>query len=529
MSRGGPELELRVARRPHPQQRVVSAIVQLETGDRLRVTAIQAFRKAEDRRERANRSTAALAELAEGGVTPLRSGLTMVARDERDRFDVVRLEAAKIAVLDQIVRVLVMTLVADVDADVVQQRRVFQPFALAIGQSVDGARLIEERQGQTRHLAGVFRPVVAALGELDDAAPPHVGIAIDLGDLPAVARDVIEDQAFTQRQIAQRELARAETADDRIEQYGACHGEIRSPRLESGNPQTCFQIERDERLPHAPELFGRDPAVPERRARRIPLLGRDDRAEAEDGARRANQAVEAGPRDLIEVLPELRVDVFQQLAFVATRQGIALDEPLSEADDAKLEAATEIHVCTGGPAQRGCCVGDPGASRDLDAASADVDNHRGRAGNADAVRGGEMDEPRLFGSRDDARPDARFLSDRVQELAAVLGFASGAGGDGHDLVDAVRLGERAKLRQHLEGGVHGRRRQRPAVEPARSEPDHFLFAIDDFEGQIGAHLHHEHVQRVGPDVDGGNAHVRGTWRPTRYVASGFSRTQTYLL
>ena len=199
------------------QQRVVAAIVQLETGDRLRVTAIQAFREAEDGRERANRSTAAPAELAEAGVTPLRRGPTVVARDERDRLDVVRLEAAKIAVLDQIVRVLVMTLVADVDADVVQQRRVFQPFALAIGQPVDRARLIEERHGETRHLVRVVRPVVAALGELDDAAPPYVGIAVGLGDLFAVARDVIEDQALTQRQIAQRELARAETADDRIE------------------------------------------------------------------------------------------------------------------------------------------------------------------------------------------------------------------------------------------------------------------------------------------------------------------------
>ena len=52
-----------------------------------------------------------------------------------------RLEAAQIAVLDQVVRVLVVTLVADVHADVVEQRRVFEPLALAIGQAVDAARL----------------------------------------------------------------------------------------------------------------------------------------------------------------------------------------------------------------------------------------------------------------------------------------------------------------------------------------------------------------------------------------------------
>ena len=69
----------------------------------------------------------------------------MVAGDERDRFDFVRLEAAEIAVLDQVVRVLVVPLVADVHADVVEDRRVLEPFALAIGQAVD--RRASDRTG----------------------------------------------------------------------------------------------------------------------------------------------------------------------------------------------------------------------------------------------------------------------------------------------------------------------------------------------------------------------------------------------
>ena len=180
----------------HLQQRVVFAIVELETRDRLRVTAIQAFGKTEDRRQRSNGGAAAPAELGEAGMTALRGGLTVIACDERDRFDFVRLESAKIAVLDQIVRVLVMTFVADVDADVVEQRGIFQPFALAIGQAVTVARLIEDRSRQARNLVRMLGPVAAALRELDDAAPPHVGIAVGLGDLLAVPRDVIEHQAF---------------------------------------------------------------------------------------------------------------------------------------------------------------------------------------------------------------------------------------------------------------------------------------------------------------------------------------------
>ena len=49
-------------------------------------------------------------------------------------------------------------------------------------------------------------------------------------------------------------------------------------------------------------------------------------------------------------------------------------------------------------------------------------------------------------------------------------------------------------------------RQRAAVESARAEPDHFLFAVDDLERQIRPHLHDDHVQRIGADIDGGYTH-----------------------
>ena len=47
---------------------------------------------------------------------------------------------------------------------------------------------------------------------------------------------------------------------------------------------------------------------------------------------------------------------------------------------------------------------------------------------------------------------------------------------------------------------------RPSRPPA-PEPDHFLLAIDHLEREIGPHLHDDHVQRVGADVDGGQSHI----------------------
>ena len=71
-------------------------------------------------------------EIAVALVRFLRRRLAVVARDERDDFDLLRVEAAQIAVLDQIVRMAVVALVADVHADVVQQRAVLEPLALAV-------------------------------------------------------------------------------------------------------------------------------------------------------------------------------------------------------------------------------------------------------------------------------------------------------------------------------------------------------------------------------------------------------------
>ena len=95
----------------------------------------------------------------------------------------------------------------------------------------------------------------------------------------------------------------------------------------------------------------------------------------------------------------------------------------------------------------------------------------------------------------------------LQELAAVLGFAHGARRDRDNLVHRVRLGQPPELGQHLERGLHRLGRERAAVEAAGAEPDHFLLPIDHLEGEIGPHPDDDHVERVGADVDGGEAHM----------------------
>jgi hypothetical protein len=114
-----------------------------------------------------------------------------------------------------------------------------------------------------------------------------------------------------------------------------------------------------------------------------------------------------------------------------------------------------------------------------------------------------MDEPGFLRAGDDADPDARQAPDFGNEIPAVFRFPCGAGGGGDNLVNLVGFGQPLEFGQCLQGGGHSGWRDAAAVQAAGAEPDHVLFAVDDLERQVGAHVHDDHVDRVRADVDGG--------------------------
>jgi hypothetical protein len=142
----------------------------------------------------------------------------MVPRDEADDRDLLGLETAQPAVPDQVVRMLVMPFVADVRPDVVEQRAVLEPVAFALAQPVARLQAVEHGERKTRDLLGVRREIVAPLGQLDHAAAPDVGIAIDGANVPGVALDVIEHEPLAQREIAKRDLVGAQALEDRVKE-----------------------------------------------------------------------------------------------------------------------------------------------------------------------------------------------------------------------------------------------------------------------------------------------------------------------
>ena len=108
---GGPQLELRVAARAHLEQRVFASIVQFESRDDLGVAAVEALRQAEHGGKGADGSPAPAAETGVLVVTTIGRRPPVIPREEGDGVDLVGLEAAQVAVLDQVIGVFVVTLV----------------------------------------------------------------------------------------------------------------------------------------------------------------------------------------------------------------------------------------------------------------------------------------------------------------------------------------------------------------------------------------------------------------------------------
>ena len=269
-----PDLQLRVAGRMQVEEHVLTAVAHVEPRNDLRVASVQPFGEPQNRREQAHRTAQPGRQARVLRVRFLRRASTMVPRHERDDLDLLRLEAAQVAVLDQIIRMLVVARIADVDTQIVHERRELEPLALPIGQAMHGPRLVEECQCETCHLLRVRRKIVTSFGELDRAAPADVGDHVHLRDLPAISADVIEDEPFAQREVAQGDFLGPERVEDGIEQHGTGNHQIRTPRIESGDREPGLEVARHHLLPEAADLLGRHPQVAQLRRWRATRRGR---------------------------------------------------------------------------------------------------------------------------------------------------------------------------------------------------------------------------------------------------------------
>ena len=116
----GPELQLGIARRAKFDEKFLAAVLQLHGADGLRMAPVQGFGQPQDRGQVPDRVAQLGPQRREFLVRFFRRRLAVVTGDQRNHGDLFRLEPAQIPILHQVVRMLVMSRIADVGADVVQ-------------------------------------------------------------------------------------------------------------------------------------------------------------------------------------------------------------------------------------------------------------------------------------------------------------------------------------------------------------------------------------------------------------------------
>jgi hypothetical protein len=140
---GGPQFELCVSGCAELHEKFLTAIVQLDTADDLRVAPIECFDEAQDRPQCADRLPPFRTQRAVIHVPFSGRRFAVIAGDQRDDLGFLRLEAAQVSILDQVIGMFVVPGIADMTADVVKQCGELEPFPLAIGEPMYAARLVE--------------------------------------------------------------------------------------------------------------------------------------------------------------------------------------------------------------------------------------------------------------------------------------------------------------------------------------------------------------------------------------------------
>lgn len=486
-----PEFELDIGGRVQPERQSTRFEARLELRDRLGVAPVEAFGKAKNASQHADGVATVLRQPAEFGVRLLGHGLSMVAGDKRDDRDLFRIEAPQASVRDQVVRMAVVPLVADVMTNVMQDGGILEPLAFGRPELMPGGRRIENHESQPPNLIDMRGVVAAALSQLDHTATPDVRVPLGGPDVGGIPPDVVQDQPLAQREVRQRNFGRAEMVDQRVQEDGADSGQVGTPRIQTGNRHTLGDRQRGQPLAQSMEVSRRHTQVSD-------VVGRTaapdrQRAERADRARTTDDPFEAAGLELAKERSCLLADVAHEAALAPSRQWIRIAESLGQPERPELEAPGHVEP-------------ERGAQRDLRAASTDVDHDRSMTADANGVGRGHVDESGFLGARDHPNPDTDFAAGPANEVAAVLGLAHGTGRRGDDLLDSVGLGQALELDEALHRLGHRRRRKRSPSQAGGAQTYHVLLAIDDIERHVRPDAADDHVDRVASDVDGGDSH-----------------------
>ena len=146
------------------------------------------------------------------------------------------------------------------------------------------------------------------------------------------------------------------------------------------------------------------------------------------------------------------------------------------------------------------------ADHDLDAAAAEVEAQRRRGLEQHARPHGPEDELGLAVAADDLDRHARLGLDAVDDVVAVGGAADRAGRAGQGLGRAGGFGEQAEPPHGVDRGVGGGLGDAAPPADDVAEAEHLLLPHQRLEVPVRVDLGDEQVERVRPQVEGGDPH-----------------------
>jgi hypothetical protein len=157
---------------------------------------------------------------------------------------------------------------------------------------------------------------------------------------------------------------------------------------------------------------------------------------------------------------------------------------------------------------------------ELEAAAADVGDDGAGSVHPEMVGHRAPREGGLGLGVDDAQRDAELVAHPLDEILAVGGLAHGGSGDGGDAADAAALADHAHAGEPGHRAFHGGRVEVPGGGDTLGEAGLVLHLVHDGEAGAGIVLGHEETDRVGTDVERGEALAGRSGRCERPVRLG---------
>jgi hypothetical protein len=410
----------------------------------------------------------------------------MVARDVRDDHLLGRRDAEQLGVNDEMVRVLVMPVVVDVIADVVQQRGVGERGALLGDTSEPRADRVEEAQREAADVECVPLLEVAALGEL--AHRPLAG-RTRIGDDGRHARqleqqslaDAVPRHGEITRLDARHHLRRhGEAGDDDVGPLGVEAGDgaaLLGGHRRQGIEDVLDVHARHHRLVH---VAGGEHAVP----RKVDRREVGERPARPDHLR---SAPVAACDDLLQASPHFAAQAAQRL-----RRGPVIEKALREPKRAEGEGDEVIEHAVGG-------------ERELERPPADVHHHGAADAEVEVGERAEVREPRLVLPVDDTDRETGLLADARDELLRVPRVAHRARRHGLDPRGTELPGEGGHARDGLGGALHRLGAEETRAFEIGAEPRRLLHLVHDGDRTVRRDVRNDLADGVGADVDRGDA------------------------